>query len=62
MAKCPACSSPIRRELITAGHQNPKPEHVYRCGICRLDLVLSKDGERMIVAPLDPPSRRADDP
>jgi hypothetical protein len=51
--KCPVCSSPIRRELIAAGHDIPEPDRIYRCGICRLDLVLSKDGERMVVAPLD---------
>jgi hypothetical protein len=52
--KCPACSSPIRRELIAAGHDSPQPERIYRCAICRLDLVLSDDGTRMIVAPLPP--------
>ena len=55
--KCPACSSPIRRELIAAGNDAPKPERVYRCAICRLDLVLSGGGTHMIVAPLDAPTK-----
>jgi hypothetical protein len=50
--RCPACSTPIRRELTAAGHEDPQPNRVYRCGICRLELVLGDDGKRMIVAPL----------
>jgi len=51
--KCPACSTFIRRELKAAGHETPQPGHIYRCSICRLELVLSNDGMKMIVAPLD---------
>ena len=49
---CPACSTFIRRELTAAGHETPLPRHIYRCSICRLELVLSDDGTHMIVAPL----------
>jgi hypothetical protein len=60
--KCPACSSPIRRELNAAGHQVPEPDRIYRCGLCRLDLVLSRDGERMVIAPLPAPDLPENDP
>jgi hypothetical protein len=49
--KCPACSTPIRRELIAAGDDTPQPARVYRCSICHLELVLSDDGTQMVVAP-----------
>lgn len=51
--KCPACSTFIRRELMAAGDETPQPERVYRCSICRLELVLNDDGTQMVVAPLD---------
>jgi hypothetical protein len=50
--KCPACSTPIRRELTAAGDDAPQANRVYVCAICRLELVLSDDGTRMVVAPL----------
>lgn len=50
--RCPACSTPIRRELIAAGDESPQPKQIYRCNICHLELVLSEDGREMIVAPL----------
>jgi hypothetical protein len=58
-----ACSRPIRRELIAAGHETPEPGRIEPCAICRLELVLSDDRTRMVVAPLDsgkrvPPSPR----
>jgi len=39
--------------LIEAGDENPQPARVYLCAICRLPLVLSENGTKMIVAPLD---------
>jgi hypothetical protein len=51
--KCPACRTPIRRELIAAGDDAPKPGRIYRCGVCRLDLMLHNKGTHMVVAPLD---------
>jgi DNA-directed RNA polymerase subunit RPC12/RpoP len=50
--RCPACSSFIRRELAAAGDELPRPGRIYRCSICRLELVLSDDGTRMEIAPI----------
>ena len=50
--KCPACSTPIRQQLTAAGDETPRPGVVYRCGVCRLELVLNGDADRMIIAPL----------
>jgi hypothetical protein len=50
---CPACSTPIRRELIAAGDDEPQAGQIYRCAICRLELVLSDDGTQMVIAPLE---------
>lgn len=54
--KCPACSSHIRSVLIDAGDDQPVVGRVYRCAICRLELVLNADGTQMIVAPVVPPA------
>jgi hypothetical protein len=51
--KCPACGTSIRRELIAAGDDTPQPNRIYRCAVCRLELIVSEDGQRMIVAPLE---------
>ena len=58
--KCPACSTPIRQQLIATGHESPHPACIYRCSVCRLELVLSDDGSNMVVAPL-PDDVDADD-
>lgn len=50
--KCPACSTPIRNQLLASGHDSPHRDHVYRCSVCRLELVLADDGSNMVVAPL----------
>jgi hypothetical protein len=52
--KCPACSTPIRQQLTAAGDATPRPGVIYRCGICRLELVLNPDADQMIIAPLPP--------
>jgi hypothetical protein len=52
--KCPACSTPIRRELTAAGHDTPQSGRVYICMICRLQLVLSDDASCMAIAPISP--------
>ena len=41
--KCPACSTPIRQQLIAAGQDSPRLGDVYRCSVCRLELVLDPD-------------------
>jgi hypothetical protein len=38
---------------MEAGDETPLPARIYRCSICRLELVLSDDGTQMVVAPLD---------
>ena len=50
--QCPACSTFIRPELKKAGHETPRQGYIYRCSICRLDLVLNDQGTQMVVAPL----------
>ena len=57
--KCPACSTPIRQQLMAAGHPNPLPGVIYRCSVCRLELVIDPDSDRLIIAPL--PTDTADD-
>jgi len=44
--KCPACQTQIRLDL-----DSPRPRQVYRCHVCRLELVLDDAGEQLIVAP-----------
>jgi hypothetical protein len=57
---CPACHTPIRRELIAAGEDAPHPGKVYVCAICHLELICSDDGSHMILAPLEPTADDAD--
>jgi hypothetical protein len=47
--KCPACGADIRRTEDT-----PRPGVVYRCLICRLELILDAPTGRLIVAPFPP--------
>jgi hypothetical protein len=61
---CPACSAEIRKK---ADEPLPMPGVVYRCSVCRLELVLDRDGYDMNLAPIardmaaDRPSRRRRD-
>lgn len=44
--KCPACGIDIRH------HEDlPRPQAIYRCHICRLELVLDPDTNKLTVAP-----------
>jgi hypothetical protein len=52
--KCPACGSQIRHSDV---EDRPRAGGRYRCHICRLDLVLESQDEKLAVAPL-----RTDDP
>ncbi len=52
--KCPACQTPIRHD---ADLLRLRP--VYRCHVCRLELVFDVRTEELLVAP--PPSERAAD-
>jgi len=45
--KCPACLTQIRHD-----GDAPQPRKVYRCHVCRLELVLDEDTQKLVVAPL----------
>jgi hypothetical protein len=45
--KCPACQTQIRHD-----GDMPEPNRVYRCHVCRLELVLDGSTQTMTVAPL----------
>ena len=49
--KCPACSTPIRQQLTAAGDDTPRAGVVYRCNVCRLELILGPE-DKLVVAPL----------
>jgi len=44
--KCPACQSQIEHDGPT-----PHPKRIYRCHICRLELVLDEHSSKLTVAP-----------
>jgi hypothetical protein len=55
--QCPACRTPIRYSEIDG---RPRQGKVYRCHICRLELVLDTKRDRFTLAPLEtdePPPR-----
>lgn len=45
--KCPACQTQIRHDGAT-----PEPKRLYRCHVCRLELVLDEQTKTLKVAPL----------
>jgi hypothetical protein len=47
--QCPACHLPIHHSEIA---MRPRAGVVYRCHICRLELVLDPKEDRLTVAPL----------
>jgi hypothetical protein len=47
--RCPACSTQITHRL---NEEAPRPNVIYRCPVCRLELVVDPDQERLIVAPM----------
>jgi rubredoxin len=51
--KCPGCGTDIRRT-----EETPRPGVVYRCHICRLELVLDATSGRLMVA-VPPPEAAA---
>jgi endogenous inhibitor of DNA gyrase (YacG/DUF329 family) len=53
--KCPACGSDIRRT-----EETPRPGVVYRCHVCRLELVLDATTGRLTVAPFSPDAAASD--
>jgi hypothetical protein len=46
--KCPACQTEIRHD----GPAPPLPTQIYRCHVCRLELVLNEQTNLLTVAPL----------
>jgi hypothetical protein len=46
--KCPACQTSINHT-----DPEPKPGRVYRCHICRLELVLDPETGRLVLAPFN---------
>jgi hypothetical protein len=54
---CPACRTPIRHSET---EDRPRPDALYRCHICRLELVLDPRTERLDVAPMrrDEPNQK----
>jgi len=53
---CPACSTQIRhREDETT----PRAGVIYRCAVCRLELTLDGETDKLTVAPLDAAERRS---
>jgi transposase-like protein len=59
MWKCPACQTQIRHEGISS-----QPNPLYRCHVCRLELVRNPETNLLEVAPLpsdEQPKRRETD-
>ena len=48
--RCPFCSTPIDYHPADTV---PRPGTVYRCSVCRLELIVDEAASRMTVAPLD---------
>jgi len=47
--RCPACHTAIHHGAV---EDRPRPNAIYRCHICRLELVFDADTGRLIVRPL----------
>jgi hypothetical protein len=50
--KCPACGTPIRHNEFDPA---PQANTLYRCHICRLELVVDEKIDKLIVAPIASP-------
>jgi hypothetical protein len=46
---CPACRTPIHH---AANEDRPRANSLYRCHICRLELILDPETGRLTVAPV----------
>jgi predicted SprT family Zn-dependent metalloprotease len=47
--RCPACQTQIRHSPL---EERPRLDTIYRCLICRLELVLDQKTDRLTLAPL----------
>lgn len=56
--KCPACQTQIAHD-----GDMPQPKRIYRCHICRLELVLDESTSKLTMAPMpsEVPQRRKTD-
>ena len=54
---CPACSIQIEHE-----QDRPLPKKVYRCHVCRLELVLDEHASKLVVVPFAASSQPEDQP
>jgi hypothetical protein len=52
--RCPACQIQIRHSDL---EEKPRPKTIYRCHVCRLELILDPNTARLIVAPIEPDGR-----
>jgi hypothetical protein len=52
MWRCPACHTPIEHDTEVT---TPRPGVVYRCHVCRLELAVDPESNRLTLAPLAPP-------
>lgn len=44
--RCPACRIPIRHSEV---EERPRPHAIYRCHVCRIELVLDPATEKLAV-------------
>lgn len=56
--RCPACQTVIAHE---SANTMPSPNIVYRCHVCRLELVVDLSTNKLALAPLDPRDRPESD-
>ena len=52
--RCPACGSQISHH---ESEERPRSDNVYRCHVCRLELVLDQQIAHLVIAPI-----RVDEP
>jgi hypothetical protein len=45
--KCPACQIAIRHD-----QEAPLPRQIYRCHVCRLELIVDPETQKLTLAPL----------
>ena len=57
--RCPACHIAILHSEVEL---RPRPNALYRCHVCRLELMLDESGERLTVAPFDDDTPRPSTP
>jgi hypothetical protein len=47
--KCPACQTSIQHENELA---LPRPNVIYRCHVCRLELIIDPATSKLVLAPM----------